>query len=203
MYNENLKLYKLGVINVKNRLQNKLEVNRIIAAVNNIDKLDLAIQSPCQIIFLLTANILNLKDIVDKVKRANIDIYVHIDLVDGLSKDTVALKYISEKIRPDGIISTKSNLIKKAKSMNMFAIQRLFMLDSLSLQTGINSVLSTKPDAIEIMPGIIPNIIKEVHKKTNISVIAGGLISKKDDVIGCLKAGAVGISTSKEIIWDM
>ncbi|WP_432662753.1 glycerol-3-phosphate responsive antiterminator [Wukongibacter baidiensis] len=185
------------------KFHNRVENNPIIAAVNNLDKLDCAIQSPCEVIFLLTGSIFDLKEIVRKVKDANMDIYIHIDLVEGFSKDAVALKYISQKIKPDGIITTKSNLIKKAKSMNICAIQRLFMLDSLSLETGINSVYSTKPDAIEIMPGIMPKVIKTVHGKTRIPVIAGGLISDKEDVIECLKAGAVGISTSKEKIWSM
>lgn len=200
-----MKLYTdtIGVILLDKRFQHKIEANPIIAAVNNLEKLDFAIQSPCEIIFLLTGSIFNLKEIVQKVKEANMDIYVHIDLIEGFSRDTIALKYISEKIKPDGIITTKSNLIKKARNMNIFAIQRLFMLDSLSLETGINSVYSTKPDAIEIMPGIMPKIIKKVHSRTKTPVIAGGLISDKEDVIECLRAGAVGISTSKEEIWDM
>lgn len=186
-----------------NKFHNKIDNNPIIAAVNHLEKLDSAIQSPCEVVFLLTGSIFDLKEIVRKVKDANMDIYIHVDLVEGFSKDAVALKYISQRIKPDGIITTKSNLIKKAKSMNICAIQRLFMLDSLSLETGIKSVYTTKPDAIEIMPGIMPKIIKTVYGKTKIPVIAGGLISDKEDVIQCLKAGAVGISTSKERIWGM
>ncbi|MCT4620861.1 MAG: glycerol-3-phosphate responsive antiterminator [Marinisporobacter sp.] len=181
----------------------KVEANPIIAAVNSMEKLDLAIQSPCEIIFLLTGNIFNLKGIIDKVKDQGMDIYVHIDLMEGFSKDTVALKYIHENMKPDGIITTKSSLVKKAKNMNIRAIQRLFILDSLSLETGIHSVKSTRPDAIEIMPGIMPKIIKKVYDKTKLPVIAGGLINDKDDVIQSLKAGAMAISTSKKEIWDM
>lgn len=185
------------------RLFHKLEQNPIIAAVNNIEKLDLAIKSPSEIIFLLTGDIYNLKDTIDRVKKAHMDIYVHIDLIEGFSKDKIALKYISEKMKPDGIITTKSNLIKKAKNMNICAIQRLFLLDSLSLDTGIHSIYSTKPDAIEVMPGLMPKIINSIHNQTRTPVIAGGLISNKHDVIDCLKSGAVGISTSKEKIWCM
>lgn len=188
---------------MKRRLFHKLEQNPIIAAVNNIEKLDLAIKSPSEIVFLLTGDIYNLKDSIDRVKKAHMDIYVHIDLIEGFSKDRIALKYISEKMKPDGIITTKSNLIKKAKSMNICAIQRLFLLDSLSLDTGIHSIYSTKPDAIEVMPGLMPKITKRIHNQTRTPVIAGGLISDKHDVIDCLKSGAVGISTSKEEIWCM
>lgn len=188
---------------MKNKILEKLEQEPIIAAVNKLEKIDLAIQSPCRNIFLLTGSIYNLKEIIYKVKKANMDIYVHIDLIEGFSKDKVALRYISEKMKPDGIITTKSTLVKKAKNMNICAIQRLFLLDSLSLDTGIDSVHSTKPDAIEVMPGIIPKIITKIHNQTNLPVIAGGLINQKQDVIECLKAGAIGISTSNEGIWHM
>ncbi|WP_053956196.1 glycerol-3-phosphate responsive antiterminator [Inediibacterium massiliense] len=188
---------------MSNPFYDKIGINPIIAAVNSMEKLDLAIESPCEIIFLLCGNIFNLKEIIHKVKENNMDIYVHIDLMEGFSKDSMALKYINENLKPDGIITTKSSLVKKAKNMNIFTIQRLFMLDSLSLDTGIGSIKNTRPDAVEIMPGIMPKIIKKVYEDTNIPVIGGGLISDKEDVIESLKAGAVGISTSKQEIWYM
>lgn len=181
----------------------KIHNNPIIAAVNDINKLDKAINSPSEIIFLLTGNIFNLGDIVRKVKEENKSIYIHLDLLDGFSKDIFALKYIAKHIKPDGIITTKSNLIKCAKDLNLFTIQRLFILDSLSLNTGINSLKSTKPDAVEILPGIMDKITKKIHKETKVPVITGGLIMDKDDVINSLKAGAIGISSSEEDIWDM
>ncbi|KPU27340.1 antiterminator [Caloranaerobacter sp. TR13] len=177
--------------------------NPIIAAVNTIEKLDMAIDSPCEVIFLLTGDIFNLKKIVDKVRSKEMSIYIHLDLMEGFSKDIVALKYINENIKPDGIITTKSNLIKFAKNLGIFTIQRLFILDSLSLETGIRSVLSTKPDAVEILPGIMPKITREIHRQTRLPIITGGLIKEKEDVIKSLNAGAVGVSTSKEEIWYM
>lgn len=189
--------------NQVNSFNDQMEVNPIIAAVNNLDKLDAAIQSPCKVIFLLTGNIFNLKKIVHKVKENNMDIYIHFDLLQGFAKDSIALDYISKEIKPDGIITTKSCLIKKAKNLNLWAIQRLFIFDSMSLETGINSVNITKPDTIEILPGAIPKIITEIHTRTNIPLIAGGLIRNKEDVIECLKAGAQGISASGEKIWHM
>ncbi|SHK16544.1 glycerol-3-phosphate responsive antiterminator [Paramaledivibacter caminithermalis] len=188
---------------MNNKLLLRLEENPIVAAVNHIEKLKPAIKSPCKIIFLLTGNIYNLKGIIAQSKEAHKNIYVHIDLIEGFSKDKTALKYINEKMNPDGIITTKTNLIKSAKSLNICAIQRLFLLDSLSLETGVNSIHSTRPDAIEVMPGIMPKIITKIHNETKIPIIAGGLISDKEDVIQCLKAGSVGISTSSEKIWYM
>lgn len=177
--------------------------NPIIAAIDDLSRLELAIKSPCEIIFLLNGDIFNLKSVVDQVKEAGKLIFVHLDLIDGFSKDPVSLKYINEKISPDGIITTKSNLIKKAKEMNLFAIQRLFMLDSMSLEKGISSVKSTKPDAVEILPGIMHKITKKICEEVDVPVITGGLIQNKDDVILSIKAGAIAISTTRQEAWYM
>ena len=180
-----------------------IQDNPIIAAVNNHEKLDMAIASPCKMIFLLTGNIINIKDIVEKCKKNEKCILIHLDLIEGLSKDEYALKYISEYIKPDGIITTRGNLIKTAKENNIFAIQRLFILDSMSLDTGIKSIHSTRPEAIEILPGIMPKAIRRIHAETQIPLIAGGLIIDKEDAIASLNAGAIGISTSNKAAWYM
>ena len=188
---------------MKNDFLDKTNINPIIVAVNSSEMIEAAIKSQCEIIFLLKGSIFNLKGIVDKVKENGKNIYVHIDLMDGFSKDVAALKYICQIIKPDGIITTKSSLIKAAKQFNMFAIQRLFIIDSLSLETGINSVKQNKPDAIEIMPGIMPKVTKIISQETKLPIITGGLIKDKEDVVNSIKAGAIGISTSKLEIWEM
>ncbi|MBM7613766.1 glycerol-3-phosphate responsive antiterminator [Alkaliphilus hydrothermalis] len=186
-----------------NQFYSRIQNNPIIAAVNDLSKFESAIQSPSEMIFLLTGNILNLKEIVKRVKENGMDIYIHLDLMDGFSKDAIALKYINDQISPDGIITTKSNLIKLAKDMHIFAIQRVFILDSLSLDTAIKNIQSTKPDAIEILPGVMPKVVKRIIEETRIPVIAGGLIIDKDDVIDILKAGAIGVSSSNEGVWEL
>lgn len=180
-----------------------IEDNPIIAAINNVKQMDEAIKSPCKIVFLLTGDILNIEEIVRVLRENDKLVFVHVDLLGGFSKDIISLKYISKYIKPDGIITTKSNLVKAAKELNIFTIQRLFLLDSLALVSGINSIKTIRPDAVEILPGIMPKIIEEIRLETRIPVIAGGLIRDKSDVIGGLNAGAVGISTSNKEVWYM
>ncbi|MBS4535109.1 glycerol-3-phosphate responsive antiterminator [Clostridium sp. D2Q-14] len=177
--------------------------NPIIAAVNQISKLEKALKSPIKNVFLLSGNILNIGEIVEECKQHDKGVFVHIDLIDGIAKDKWSLEYIAENIKPDGIITTKSNLIKLAKKFNLFTIQRLFILDSLSLETGIKLIKSAKPDAVEVLPGIMPKIIKTIHEETRIPIIAGGLIRDKEDVIESLNAGTLGISTSNTDVWYM
>lgn len=90
-----------------------------------------------------------------------------------------------------------------AKEKGLIAIQRLFLLDSLNLDSGIKAVKTCRPDAIEILPGVMPKITKLIAEETKRPVITGGLIMDKSDVIDALKAGAIGISTSKEDIWSL
>ncbi|WP_238883434.1 glycerol-3-phosphate responsive antiterminator [Clostridium sp. YIM B02551] len=186
---------------MKNEFYNRLQENPIIAAIKTSEQLERAIKSPCEVIFVLKSDIFNVKSIVDRVRNSGKVVYVHVDLIDGLSKDTLALKYINENINPDGIITTKTNLVKAAKSLNMFVIQRFFIIDHLSLETGVHSVEAIRPNAIEILPGIMPKVTKVFSKTTNVPIITGGLIMDKEDVIQSLKSGAVAISTSKEDIW--
>lgn len=188
---------------MRNQFYDKLSLNPIIAAVKDLNKLDRAIKSPCEVIFLLKGNICNIKELVEKVKASGKSIYVHIDLMEGFARDKYALHHIQEKVKPDGIITTKSSLTKIAKELDLFTIQRLFIIDNLSLETGITSINSIRPNAMEILPGMMPKIIKQVKNEVKVPVIAGGLINDKEDVIESLKAGALGVSTSKEIIWHM
>ena len=179
----------------------KVEANPIIAAVNDLERLDEALDSPCESIFLLTGNIFNLKEIAHRVKSKDKGLYINADLIDGFSKDTWGLEYIVKNIHPDGIITTKSNLIRMGKNLNTFTIQRLFILDSMSLEEGIESIYNIRPDAIEILPGVMPKIVKKIYEETKIPIITGGLIMDKEDVISSLNAGAIAVSTSNKKVW--
>lgn len=179
----------------------RIERNSIIAAVNNLEKLDIALDSPCEIIFILTGNIFNLKEISHRVRAKNKGLYIHIDSIDGFSKDTWGLEYIIKNIYPDGIITEKNNLVKLSKDMGVFTIQRLLIHDSSSLEYAINTIKVTRPNAVEILPGIMPKIIKKIITDTKMSVIASGLITDKYDLDSSLNAGAMAISTSNKNAW--
>ncbi len=55
---------------MRNQFYDKLSLNPIIAAVKDLNKLDRAIKSPCEVIFLLKGNICNIKELVEKVKAS-------------------------------------------------------------------------------------------------------------------------------------
>lgn len=184
-------------------LKNKMKGNPIIAGVKDLSKLDDALNSPCEIIFLLCGSIFNLKEIVEKAKKCNKLIFIHIDLIDGFSKDAVALKYIYEEIKPDGIISTKNSQLKATKALGLLTVQRIFIIDSLSIETAVKASQMINPDAIEIMPGIMPRITKKISGELDVPIIVGGLVSEPSDVKNAIENGALGVSTSEMKIWEM
>lgn len=175
----------------------------IIAAINHSEKLDKALLSPCENLFLLTGNISDIEDTVKKIKLKGKGVYIHIDLIEGITKDIWGLKYLVDKVKPNGIITTKNNLVRFSKELDIFIIQRLFMLDSLSLDSGIKSIRESKPNAVELLPGIMPKVVKEMSRRSNIPIITGGLIRDKEDVINSLSSGAVAVSSSNEKVWYM
>lgn len=179
----------------------RIEENPVIAAVKNVADLDTAINSQVTTIFVLQANIFNIRLIVDKIKASNKSALIHIDFLEGIGKDNIAIDYIVDVIRPDGIISTKSNHIRYAKEKGMFTIQRFFLVDGMSYRTTIKAVQTIHPDMIEIMPGVMPKVMSQISRELSLPIIAGGLISTKEDIIDILKAGAMGASVGKKELW--
>ena len=179
-----------------------LEENPIIAAVKNEEQLELAINSSAQIIFVLYGDVMNIKQISENIASSNKMGIIHIDLVEGFTNKEVVIRYVKEETRFDGVISTKPQVIKLAKKYDLVGIQRVFIFDTLSLNTVKNHMIS-ECDAIEVLPGIIPKVLRIISKYSNKPVVAGGLIETKEEVMQALSSGATCISTTKKEIWDM
>lgn len=175
----------------------------IIAAIRDEHGLGKAIESEVKVVFILSGNLLDIKDTVDRIRSRGKKALVHLDLIGGLGRDPSSIDFLARYAQPDGYITTKVSLAKYAKQQGLFVVQRLFIIDSLSLATGIKSIKDTKPDAIEVMPGIASKLIERLKKQVNVPIIAGGLISTKSDIIETLSTGVLAISTSSEELWGM
>ncbi len=175
--------------------------NPIIAAVSGMDAAQAAVESPCEVIFLLGATLHDVKDHVELIHSAGKLVFIHVDLMKGLASDREGLQYLKEQIKPDGIISTKGIVIKRAKELGFVTVQRLFVLDSKSIDMGIKQLKDMQPDFVEIMPGAMAKIISRISGRVDTPVIAGGLIDEEEEVMNLLKAGAISVSTSARALW--
>ena len=186
------------------KMQQELLVDSpIIAAVKGFAELEKALDSDCQVIFLLSGTLLNIEELVRRVHERGKVCFVHIDLIEGLSNREIAVDCIAKMSRPDGIISTRAPFIHRAQQLGLIAIQRVFLLDSMSLQNILSQMDTLRPDYIEVLPGVIPSVIQEITEKTTTPLIAGGLIRSKQDVYQALQSGAVAVSTSCQAVWNM
>ena len=120
-----------------------------------------------------------------------------------MSPKEVAVEYIKKSTKADGIISTKINLINKAKELGLFTVYRVFILDSRAIDGLIRQENALQADFVEILPGVMPKVTKHICEMIHIPVIAGGLIRDKEDVMQALEAGAMSISTTNQFVWSM
>lgn len=178
-----------------------IEENPIIAAVKDENGMEAAVISQVSVIFLIRADIFNLKDFVDRIKAAGKCALIHIDFLEGIGRDNRALDYICGVIKPHGIISTKNSSIKYAMEKGMFAVQRVFLIDSMSYENSVKTAKTIKPDMVEVMPGLMPNILRRISGQLPMPVIAGGLIETKEEVMEILNSGALAVSTGRKELW--
>ena len=180
-----------------------LEDCPVIAAVKDETGLKECLYSESQIIFLLFGDICSVGRYVEIAKSAGKMVFVHMDLINGLGNKEVAVDFIREHTGVDGIISTKPQLVKRAKELGLFGILRIFVIDSMAFGNIEKQCASLVPDVVEILPGLMPKIIKKLCSTVNVPIIAGGLISDKEDVMNALNAGAVAISVTNQRVWFM
>ncbi|MBR6632839.1 MAG: glycerol-3-phosphate responsive antiterminator [Clostridia bacterium] len=175
-------------------------MSKIIAAIRDKETLYNANLEKIDTIFLLSTNIIELNEKIGKIHSDGKEIYVHADFADGIGKDRFGMEYM-KNAGVDGILSTRANAIKAAREVGLKTVQRVFIVDSQSIETAIDSVRSSKPDMIEVMPGVVPKVIESIKARTDIPIIAGGLVSTHEEIQSALDAGAMAVSTATPDLW--
>lgn len=179
-----------------------LDGQKVIPAANNMKRFERLLSEPCHNLILLDSRLSLITEMVRMGKQAHKKIFVHADLIQGLKNDQAAAEFVCQSIRPYGIISTRGNMLEIGKKRGLVTVQRMFLLDSRSMETGYRLFDQVHPDMVELLPGIIPELIREIVGKVQVPVIAGGLIRTTRDVKKAINAGAAAISTSRAGLWD-
>lgn len=173
-----------------------LKKEKLITSIKTPKVFDEFIESDLTIAFLLMGNINNLQTYVKELKRRNKIVFVHLEMVQGIRVDYEGLQFVANQIKPDGIITTKKQILTLAKKLGFLTIQRLFLVDSDAIKNGLDITEKYQPDFIEVMPGLIPYMIKEITQNIDKTLITGGLIHTKDHIQLALDHGAEAVSTS-------
>ncbi|NLJ71179.1 MAG: glycerol-3-phosphate responsive antiterminator [Clostridiaceae bacterium] len=178
-------------------LQKHLLKSPVILAVKDEESLLKALKSECKIIFMLFGNICNIEEYTRLAKQHGKYIFVHLDLVDGITNREIAIDFIHQYTKADGVISTRARLLKYAKKFGLITVLRIFMLDSMALENGYQNIDYSNPDMIEILPGIATKAFALIKEYSDIPIIAGGLIRTKQDILQALTDGATAISSTR------
>ncbi len=177
----------------------KLESFPVIAAVQE-DKFQDALMSPVDVIFSLEPHLLTIQERTKQAHDAGKILFVHLAMASGIEQDKEGLCYLSN-CGVDGIISTKGHIIRLAREIGLLTVQRFFALDSQGVSMIQDTLKNNIPHLIEIMPGIIPKIIKQ-FSSCSVPVIAGGLIGTRQEINEALNNGALAISTGCSQLWN-
>lgn len=180
----------------------KLKKRPIIAGIRDLKDIPVALEKGVEVIFLLVGDIFDLIRTREEIGSSGVLLFSHMDLMKGIARDEAGIRFLSQKVCIDGIITTHINLIRSAKKEKLITIQRMFVLDSEALKTGVKVVHDSRPDAVEILPGIIlPTLKKDITYLNLPPIIAGGLIRTRVDIKKVLESGALAVSTSKKELW--
>lgn len=175
----------------------------VIASVKDEAGLAAAVNSDVSVVFLLFGDVLNISGLVQKAHDAGKAVFVHLDLVEGLAGREISVDFVAKYTKADGVLSTKAALTRRAKELGLMSIQRFFLLDSMAISNIEKHLGPETSDLIEVLPGLMPKVIRRVCGVTNKPVIAGGLITDKEDVTGALAAGALAVSATNPTVWEM
>jgi len=156
-------------------------------------------------VFILKTDLISVQGQIKAYKKMSFRVFVDIDFVDGLSGDEYGFRFL--KLQGlDGIITVKPRLIEVAKKYAYPVILRSFALDSSALRHLHETILSYRPEIIEILPGCaFPKAIAFLREKRIQPFpvcISAGLVDDVQVVKFLIRSGAQAVSSSSEALWD-
>lgn len=190
-------------LNLLQEFTRRLTEDRLIASIKDPKSLDQFLETNIQSAFLLTGNISVIKRYVDLLKKHNRFVFLHIEKIPGISYDREGLQFIARYVKPTGIVTTKSSLIHLAKKEGLLTIQRLFLVDTDAVKNGLKTVNEIQPDALELMPALLPEMIIKLRNETSCPIITGGLIHNQIQIDAALQSGALAVSTGRPWLWKV
>lgn len=182
-----------------------LRESGIVPAVKHLEDLAEVLNIPWVSVVILIGGDINDLEGVSKVRSRYPEKYLlaHVDLIAGVGKDEAGMRYL-KRLGLEGIVSVKWQLLRYAKENKMLTVQRLFLVDSEAIRTGLKIIKKLTPDAIEILPATVPRFaIDEFRKVTDLSILGGGLLRTEEDVRTALSNGLTAVTASRRNLWKL
>jgi glycerol uptake operon antiterminator len=161
-----------------------------------------ALASHAQVVLILRANGLELAPFIGQAHECGKLVAVHLDLVSGLRGDRAAVEWLARS-GADAVISSRGHLMAAIRQESMTAIQRLLLLSHTQLASGIAAITRSKPDIVEVLPGVILPEVRHLLPDLGVPLLAGGFVRTIEDVRALLDSGAIVVTSSREDLWSL
>lgn len=192
------RMRKERLLNLKTGLAQK----PIIAGLKGISNARFMSEAGIKVCFYLTGDIFELRELAKLCKEQGQMLFAHVDLIGGIAKDAPGMEVLASEVGIDGVLTTKGYLVTAAQKAGLLGIQRLFMLDSEALRTGLRMIHSSQPDAVEILPALVLPSVRERLPVTFPPMIAGGLVETPSELAQIIKPPVLAVSTSRAELWN-
>ncbi len=90
---------------------------KILPAANNIKEFEKLMETDFEYVILLNSHIAQLTALMKLARRHQKKVLLHVDLVQGLRSDEYGAEYLCQKVKPAGLISTRTPVIQMAKKI--------------------------------------------------------------------------------------
>ncbi|HZU15774.1 MAG TPA: glycerol-3-phosphate responsive antiterminator [Candidatus Dormibacteraeota bacterium] len=179
----------------------RLREHPVGAAIKEEAQLEPALESPAAVLFILRGDGLELGPVLRRIHAAGKLAAVHLDLVEGIGRDHVGVRWLV-RAGADAVISSHGHLVRTIRASGVVAIQRLLLSDGTSIAAGLAAVERASPDLVEVLPGaILPHVRDLLATRVRVPLLAGGFIRRAADLEAALAAGAFAVSTSSPELW--
>lgn len=174
---------------------------KVLPAISDYKALEKFVDSDLEYCVVLNFPLIQLYRVCKLLNENQKKCIVHLDLVKGLASNEHGAEFLIDAYKVSGVISTHPSAIEMAKKKKVMGIQRIFIIDSLSLNRSIKIAKKLEPDYIELLPGFAYEVVSKIRESVDTPLIGGGLISTQEMVDKCLGGGLVAVTSSVPDLW--
>lgn len=174
--------------------------NILITSVENWSDFEIALKSDRKYILLVAPSVLTINKFIYEAEKYGKKLFIHFDMTDGLGKDRDGLELVARS-GVHGIVTTRASIAKLAKSAGLAVIHSFFIIDRKSVKTALETVSSSQPDMILLLPSSVVYDVIDAFKEFNIPILCGGFIDSHEKISNFFDAGVSGCFTSSKDLW--
>lgn len=176
----------------------------VIPSVRQLKDLDYALTlDHLPYVLLGQVHLGNLQQLTSRCHKAGKKVIVNLDLVGGLGNDKVAMKFLKQLFNVDVVIATNPSKADMLRGVGIDVMQRITIMDSMSLDSGIAVLKDTKCSVIELRPGIYALEYLDLFRQVkDADFILAGFVNNLTLVEQARQAGFRGIITSSKELWS-